>query len=126
MVNDIRGEVGFDALGQTYTLKFGNGAVRHIENETGMSFAQVGAVLSDPEKATMTVLTVAFHGALRRHHPGLTLDDVDDIIDAVGPEAAGRLLGEAVALTYPPQAKGEAGKSKGNPRKATAGSTGTR
>lgn len=123
MANDLRGEVGFDALGQSYTLKFGNGAVRHIENETGMSFAQVGAALADPEKATMTVLTVAFHGALRRHHPGLSLEDVDDLIDDLGPEKAGKLLGEAVALTYPPAAKGGEG---GNPRKATARSTGRR
>jgi hypothetical protein len=123
MTNDIRGEVGFDALGQSYTLKFGNGAVRHIENETGMSFAQVGAVLSDPAKATMTVLTVAFHGALRRHHPDLSIDDVDDILDDLGPEKAGKLLGDAVALTYPPAPKGGA---KSNPRKATARSTGSR
>lgn len=123
MANDIRGEVGFDALGQSYTLKFGNGAVRHIENETGMPFAQVGAALADPEKATITVLTVAFQGALRRHHPGLCLDDVDDIIDAIGSEKAGKLLGEAVALTYPPAPKGDA---KGNPRKATGRSTGSR
>lgn len=123
MANDIRGEVGFDALGQSYTLKFGNGAVRHIENETGMTFAQVGVALADPEKATLTVLTVAFHGALRRHHPELSLDDVDDIIDALGSERAGKLLAEAVVLAYPPAPKGGV---KGNPQRATAGSTGRR
>ena len=116
MANDIRGEVSFAALGQTWTMKLGNGAVRHIENETGKPFAQVGAELSDETKASITLLTQVFCAALQRHHPGVTVEDCDDIIDEIGHQKVGELLGEAVQLMQPKAAKGGAER----PRKATA------
>jgi hypothetical protein len=126
MANDIRGELGFEALGKSFTLKFGNGAVRHVENETGLSISEVAAALTDPRKMTATLFTRAFHGALLRHHPDLTIETVDDIIDSLGSAEAGSLLAQAVALAYPAKAQGGEAKGRANPRKATAGSTGSR
>ena len=116
MANDIRGEVGFTALNRSWTLKLGNGAVRHIENETGKSFAQVGAELSDEATASISLLTTVFCAALQGHHPGTTLEECDDIIDDIGHLRVGELLGEAVQLMQPKAAKGGGTR----PRKATA------
>lgn len=117
MVNDIRGEVGFEAVGKTWTMKLGNGAVRHIENETGKPFPEVGKELSDEAKASITLLTQVFRAALTRHHPNVTMEDCDEIIDEIGHEKAGALLGEAFKLMQPKAAKAGAAR----PRKATAG-----
>lgn len=116
MANDIRGEVGFRALDKDWTMKLGNGAVRHIENETGKSFAQVGAELSDETTASITLLTQVFCAALQRHHPDTAMEVCDDIIDEIGHQKAGELLGEAVQLMQPKVAKGGGDR----PRKATA------
>jgi hypothetical protein len=116
MANDIRGEVSFTALNQTWTMKLGNGAVRHIENETGKPFAQVGAELSDETRASITLLTQVFCAALQRHHPDVTMEVCDDIIDEIGHQKAGELLGEAFKLMQPKAAKG----GDARPRKATA------
>lgn len=115
MANDIRGEVAFQACGKDWIMKLGNGAVRHVENETGKTFVQIGAELSDTSKASITLLTTVFHASLIKHHPGVTLSDCDDIIDDIGHEEAGTLLGKAVKAMQP-QRKGGGDR----PRKATA------
>lgn len=117
MANDIKGEVGFKALDKDWTLKLGNGAVRHVENETGKTFPQIGQQLSNEKTASITLLTQVFHAALLRHHPETTIDDCDDIIDEIGHEQAGTLLGKAFQLMQPKAAKG----GENRPRKATAG-----
>ena len=96
MANDIRGEVGFKAIDKEWTLKLGNGAVRHVENETGKSFTQIGRDLSNEATASISLLTQVFCAALKRHHPDITLEDCDDIIDDIGHEQAG-VFGEPYA-----------------------------
>lgn len=117
MANDLRGEVDFEALGKTWTLKLGNGAVRHVENATGKSFPQIGAELSDEATASVSLLTQVFCAALARHHPDITLEVCDDIIDEIGHEGAGTHLAEAFKLMQPKASKG----GDRRPRKATAG-----
>lgn len=122
MANDIRGEVGFQALGKDWTLKLGNGAVRHVENATGKSFPQIGRELGDSETASVTLLTQVFWAALKTHQPDVKLDDCDEIIDEIGHARAGDLLGQAFMLMQPKATEG----GEGRPPKATAGSTGRR
>ncbi|QSZ57221.1 hypothetical protein [Rhizobium sp. ZX09] len=117
MANDIRGEVGFKALEKDWKLKLGNGAIRHVENETGKSFPQVGKELSNSETASISLLTQVFHAALIQHHPDITIEGCDDIIDEIGHEKAGTLLGKAFQLMQPKAPKG----GDVRPRKATAG-----
>jgi hypothetical protein len=69
----------------------------------------------------MTVLRdLAWHG-LRRHHPGLSLDDVGDVIDDLGQEAFGEIMGRAIRAAQG-QAKEAGGVTKsGKPaRRATS------
>lgn len=116
MANDIRGEVGFRALGKDWIMKLGNGAVRSVEAETGKSFAQVGAELADEAKASITLLTQVFRAALEQHQPGVSMEECDSVIDEIGHAQVGDLLGKAVKLMQPKTAKG--GDTR--PRKATA------
>lgn len=116
MANDIRGEVAFQALGRDWTLKLGNGAVRDIEASTGKPFPQVGKDLADEATASISLLTLVFCAALKKQHPDINMNVCDDIIDEIGHEQAGTLLGQAFLLMQP-QGKGGA---DARPRKATA------
>jgi hypothetical protein len=117
MANDIRGEVSFKALGKEWTLKMGNGAVRHAENATGKTLPQIGKELSNEATASISLLTQVFCAALKRHHPEVTMEVCDDIFDDIGQAEAGMLLGKAFQLMQP---KGETG-GEVRPPKATAG-----
>lgn len=117
MANDIKGEVSFKALDKEWTLKLGNGAVRHVENETGKTFPQIGRELSNENSASITLLTQVFHAALTRHHPDITIEVCDDIIDEIGHDGAGIHLGKAFQLMQPKAAKG----GENRPKKATVG-----
>ncbi len=117
MANDIKGEVGFKALGKDWTMKLGNGAVRHVENETGKTFPQIGKELSNEGTASISLLTQVFHASLVRHHPDATIENCDDIIDEIGHEEAGTLIGKAFELMQPKAPKG----GDVRPKTATAG-----
>jgi hypothetical protein len=53
---------------------------------------------------------LAWHG-LRRHHPTLSPDDVSDIIDDIGQEAFGEIIGSAIQA-----AQGKAKEAGGAPK----------
>lgn len=122
-VNDIKGEVGFKACGKDWVLKLGNGAVRHIENETGKPFPQIGRELSDEKTQSVTLLTLVFCAGLKARQPDTTLEECDEIFDDIGHAEAGSLLGRAFELMQPKATKGG---DQSRPRKATTGSTGRR
>lgn len=83
-------------------------AMPSVDAATAMAVAQSmsdGSALSPDvaEKAAgalrgmrLSVLRdIAFHG-LRRHHPAVQPDDVSDIIDDLGHEAFGAIIGQAI------------------------------
>lgn len=110
---------------QTFTLYAGNRALRLIERETGKSLV---ALFSDEglNDLGFGTLTTIVWGLLQRDHPDLTIDDVDDVIDAAGYEAVTEALGAALEVAMPkPAATGHAsGKApEGHP---AANGTGTR
>lgn len=121
MANDMRGEVGFEALGQSWTLKLGTGAMRSIENAAGKSISAVGDELGNETTATITLMAIVFQEALRKHHPDVTADRCDDIIDDIGLMETGRLIGLAFEASQPGKKGGDA-----RPPKATAARTGRR
>lgn len=69
----------------------------------------------------MTVLRdLAWHG-LRRHHPKLSLDDVSDIIDDIGQEAFGEIIGSAIHAAQGKAKEAGTGDKPGKPaRRATS------
>lgn len=113
-------EVPLKAGDATYTLYGGNRALRMIERDTGKSvivlFSEQG--LAEIGIGTLTSITWAL---LSRHHPDLTVDHVDDIIDEVGYDEVMEAIGEALEHAFP-DAKAQAsanGVKPGKPRRGT-------
>jgi 2-keto-3-deoxy-6-phosphogluconate aldolase len=117
MANAERGEVGFEALGRAWKLKLGTTAMCEIETLTGKPITEVAVLLSDEATATMTLMRAVFWGGLQHHHDGATLRDAADIIDELGNEEAGRLIGAGFNLA---QSQGGKGSASARPRKAAA------
>jgi hypothetical protein len=112
MANRERGEVAFDALGQGWTLKLGTNAMCEIEDATGKTFSEVGEIMGDPARVTIRMMRTVFWGALRDHHEDVTLKQAGTIIDAIGMQEAGRLIGEAFQAAMPDQKEGASGPPK--------------
>lgn len=100
MANPARGEVGFDAGGESYTLKYGVNALAEIERAFGVKMRELAPVLADP---TIDQVLVLIRCGLR---PRRDAEAVGDLIDEIGGlEKAGDLLKEAFELAF---AQGEA------------------
>ncbi|MBT9134600.1 MAG: hypothetical protein DDT38_01339 [Firmicutes bacterium] len=83
----------FTALSREYILYFDNRAFRHAEKAMGHSFSSMNDGISS--------LTLLLQAGLSRHHPDMTLKDVDDIIDDIGYEMITEILGEAMEASPP-------------------------
>jgi hypothetical protein len=118
MTTDPGREAALVASNTTYTLYAGNRALRMIERETGKSLI---ALFSDDglEEIGIGVLTTLVWGLLQRDHPDLTLDDIDDVIDAAGYDAVMEAVSQALEAAMPTAPAGAQ-----SPGKAPAG-TGT-
>lgn len=100
-------EVALTAGDQVFTLYAGNRALRMIERETGRSLI---ALFSNEGLADVgiDVLTTLVWGLLQRNHPALTIDDVDDVIDAAGYDAVMEAIGRALEVAMPAAGGGAA------------------
>lgn len=110
---DPEGTVTFEYDGKTYTAFFGFRAMKSVETHYDLPFFQAlqKAMPSlrpedadDAEKVAaagasirMTEIGRLFQFALLKHHPDITEDDIEDMIDDLGFERAGAILGDAVA-----------------------------
>lgn len=86
-------EVTIEKDGRRYTLYIGNRALRLIEEKTGRPAARL-------EEMSVNDLTIVVWAALQRHHPGMGLDDVDEIIDLFGYQAIGEALAGALSAAF--------------------------
>ncbi|GLQ36752.1 hypothetical protein GCM10007908_03720 [Rhizobium albus] len=121
MKTDFTGDVSFEALGKSYTLKLGTKAMRKIEIAVGKPMPVIGKMLDKEETASIDLVAKVFWGALQHHHPEVSVDDVDDILDAIGLDQAGPLIGQAFEAAQQPKKGGD-----NRPPVATTGPTGRR
>ena len=68
---------------QTWRLRYGNRSLRWFERQTGLRIMQL-----DMENMGMDEITSLVAAGLIHEMPDITLDDTDDVIDAVGFEKA--------------------------------------
>lgn len=115
MANRERGEVEFQSLGKSWTMKLGVNAMCEIEDATGKSISEIGTLLGNAKTATIKLLRTVMWASLRDHHDEITTKEVGAIIDGVGMKKAGLLISEAFAAATPEQNGGE-----DRPPKATA------
>ncbi|MBT9134784.1 MAG: hypothetical protein DDT38_01526 [Firmicutes bacterium] len=83
----------FTALGREYTICFDNRAFRTAEKSMGHSLSAM--------QDSIGSLTTLLHAGLSRHHPKISIDDVDEIVDELGYEKIAVALGEAMAASPP-------------------------
>lgn len=135
---DPEGVVTFEAGGETFSAFFGFRAMKAVEAHYGLPFFQAlqqampalkPEDAGDPDKVAqagasirMTDVGLLFDFSLRKHHPDLTEDHVDDLVDELGFERVGSILGDAVAAALAKQ-EGDGG-SAANPPKSRARKTG--
>lgn len=108
--NPQRGQVAFSADGKEYTLRFGTNELCVIEAATGKGVPQLVAELqATPYVTTMRAMVA---GGVR---PAMSLEDAGELIDALGYDRVGELVGQALALAFPDRKA-----DKANPPKAAA------
>ena len=100
-------EVQLVAGETTYILYAGNRALRLIERETGKPLTDA---IEDMQRGSVGLMTTMLWSMLQQHHPTMTLDDVDEVIDAAGYEAIGEAVGEAANRAF---ATGDGGNDAG-------------
>ena len=143
MANPVKGEVSFDALGQTWTGVLSTNARCEIEEAFGRGFAGLvmdafgeGASderltpeqMADPEAVRAAALDRAtrmniryvrgflFH-AIRQYHPAVSANEAGFIIDEIGMGRAFELVSAMINRTEPPAEAGAEGKAPPAPKR---------
>jgi hypothetical protein len=114
MTNPLKGEVTFEARGQTFTYKLGTNAQIMIETKVGMPITQF--FRERAEQFSAADVRLIFHAGLYRQHK-MTEDDVGDLIDELGGDRVAKIFIEAAALAFPKSTNGAADDP--HPPKAT-------
>lgn len=128
---DPEGNHSFEHGGEKYTAVFNFRAMKEVERHYDKPFflaiqAAVPTVSAedagDPAKLQAAMLRlrltdvgVLLRCALLKHHPDLTEDDVDDLIDGIGLKKAGEVIGSVISAAIVEE--GDSG-SKTNPPRA--------
>lgn len=97
MANPVKGEVGFDHAGKSYTFKLGTYALAVLQRKTGvptMKFFQ----REEGEWGVSDILSV-FHAALHRDHK-MSEEEVADLIDDLGEAKITEIFNEGLKLAF--------------------------
>ncbi|WP_292229498.1 hypothetical protein [Brevundimonas sp.] len=113
MANPMKGEIAFDAGGDTYTMAFTINALVTLEDKLQVTTSQIGELLG--EKLSMANLRTLFWAGLLEHHDCSEIE-AGRLISDLGIQQAAELMGRALSKAFP-----EAGKSNARPQKAAAG-----
>jgi hypothetical protein len=88
MANPHKGDVSFDAHGQTFTLCYSANAICEIEDVLDTSIMALSTKLAkaakDPNSVRMSTIRAVLWGGLREHHPDIDLKAAGDLIPAAG------------------------------------------
>ena len=120
-MSNVRGIVRFEAGEATLQLQFGINALVAVEEAMGVSVSEIGRVLSGENGKPVGVkdMRTLFRCGLIEHWPtGEPTDkDAGRIMDLIGLQRAGQLIGEAFASAFPDAVE----ETGGAPGKAKSG-----
>lgn len=114
MANAIKGEVGFSAAGQTWTLVYDFNALCTIENELAVDVASVGDRLASP-----SMIRSVFRIGLEARHGAISDVEAGNLIHDMGPDAAAEVIAKAFKAAFPEAAASAEGKAQ--PKKTRPG-----
>ncbi len=114
-MNPHKGEVELKAGDRVYVLRFSIDAICQLEATTGKPFAVTALEMTDPTKASMTLVRTLLHAGLQERHPDLGLKEAGEVIIAAGGmTVVTTKVFEAFALAFPqPEASGTPRPTKG-------------
>ena len=75
---------------KTYKLYLGNKALYFLEDEFGLTMRELFSKLKD--ELSIKKFTLIILASLKKYHPDITLEEVHDIIDAVGYEKISEVI----------------------------------
>lgn len=110
--NPVKGEVSFEAEGQTFVLVFDFNAICAVEDVFDLPIAQIGEKMADGMRAGD--LRKLITAGLQANHPGITDLSAGHIIGQIGAQAAANKLAEAMVAAFP-----DAGGAKSTARPQT-------
>lgn len=116
MANPLKGEVEFEAGGETYVLLLDFNALCELETEVP------GLMDGTAEIKSPSAIRAVVHAGLAAHHPALSLRDAGNLINMIGLEAAGDLVSRSFAGSFPASGGEEPARPRKAPAKAGAGS----
>lgn len=107
--NAVKGEVPFEAEGQTYTLVFDFNAICTVEEVFDLPISEVGEKMAKGMRAGDLRKMIA--AGLQGRHPGITDLEAGHLIGVIGAQVAADKLAEAMQAAFP-----QAGGAKGTDR----------
>jgi len=119
-MDDPGSEFALEANGRIYTLRYGNRAFRLFEREAGKP---LGALTAE----SIQEMTLVVWAGLQTHHPDISVEDVDEVIDAVGYTEMTRMVTAALKAALPAaalkaaRAQAVEGEAPGNAARAGTG-----
>lgn len=103
MANPQRGEFSIALGGEVYVLKLGTAALVEFQEHfaTAEGAPDIATLLAEVKRGRLKYVRALLWAGFRKHHPDVTLEAVDDLIDAADPAEIGRLLGHLGTSTQP-------------------------
>lgn len=101
----MRGAVSFRAMSRDFTLRFTTNALCRVEEITGRGFADLAAGLGTGFR--ITDLRVLFYAGANLS----SIEEAGDVIDDIGFQASGELVGKAIAAAFPETEAAQQGKT---------------
>jgi hypothetical protein len=99
-MNPHKGEVALTAGDKAYTLRLSINAMVDVETLLDKGINEIITSL-DPETVRISTLRALLWGALREHHPQVSIFDAGDLISEIGAAVAGEKIGEALKAAFP-------------------------
>lgn len=108
MNNRQDGEVGFEADGKQYVMRYSIDAICRLEEVAGKGIVAISKELLDPDKMKMSTVRMVFWAGLVEHHPGITLREAGDLIPkAGGMNGVKTMLTAAFGASFPDEVEVE-------------------
>lgn len=110
-VNKYRGEVEFQALGQTFTLRLGFNELLVLQEELGLSEENMLQELS-VRMSQLNSIRKIFQRCVAFRHEDFTAEQAGDVITEVGVQQVAGILQQALRWAMPEAEKEKAGDRK--------------
>lgn len=100
MANRSKGEVSFEANGQSYTMRFSANALCELEDALDMGVTAVAIQMSSPENLRMRTVRAVLWAGLRDHHPNITQQEAGELVMEITFPKALELIGKAFEIAF--------------------------